>query len=130
MHKLKLNIMEKKTTIKIQASDLTEYLKEKGHIKDNELISKIYLITETTGIIVEIESYSDIQKKFLEMPISEMDVSVRLTFIFRSNNIKTGADIYKKVKKQNWRELKNIGKKSFAEIESLLNSNNLAMMEK
>ncbi len=140
--------MKKQIAVTVSPYDLKKFLLKEGFMAENDLISKIHLIAENGGILVEIlnpQTWSERQKEFMNMPLKDMDMSVKLIkaigvfFSFEATGSTKerkifealrGSDLFEIRKEKDWKKIENFGVKSIYEFNEILKKYDLPPLEK
>lgn len=120
----------KKNIIYIHFDELRKYLIEKGKISKEETVSNITASSSGKSIAIECSSISIEHKNFLSINTEDLDISPSLMKIFLKMEIKNGGDILKRRMESDWRKIRNVGNKKIEEINAILKTYNLPILEK
>ena len=116
-------ILEVETNGTTSARDIVDLT---GKIR-NELVSLFVELCENmSGLNIHVSSDEDKQSKVLEMPIEDMDLSVRSYNCLKRANINTVEDLIKK-SKNDMLKVRNLGLKSIEEVIQKLESYGLGL---
>jgi hypothetical protein len=138
--------MNKTITVTVSPYDLKKFLIKEGFMTEDDLISKIHLIVNNEGIIIEItnpQTWSEKQKEFLNAFAKDMKFSPGILKTIKTfyggtgsrkqqdifNKVK-GSDLFARRKEKEWKQHRNFGSKSVFEFNELLKKYDLPPLEK
>lgn len=118
-----------KLTLEVETNGTTsarEIVSLAGKIIQEHIALFVDLCDEMNGMNILVSKEEDQQSKVLEMPIEEMDLSVRSYNCLKRANINTVEDLIKK-SKSDMLKVRNLGLKSIEEVVEKLNSYGLSL---